>query len=172
MGILLKSGGTGFKVFFIHFAVLFWAFTQFYYMSYGADRVEYSTAIKTLEGLFAVFLGGGSTFKVGSAIGDDILGRVMMYLFGILLIFTVNNMFIAMLGDLYHYAVEKAEEEAKQLFDPIDFIMERFTAITNILTQQMKSFKAVKFLVVTEKQEEEKEQLDQYHQNIDVDKML
>ncbi len=120
---ILTLGAVNFKDLFIQFGLLIWSFTQFYYFHLSAERHEYATAVKTLEAMIALFLGGGSTFKANVAVGEDMTAKLLLYIYGVFIIVAWTNLFIATLVDLFHAASEEVMREAKsETFDPIDYI--------------------------------------------------
>lgn len=94
--------------------------------------------------MIAVFLGGGSNFKPGVAVGNDTLARIFMYAYGILVTVTWTNLFIAALVDIFDEASKMVQKERESHdFDPIDFIMDNLyklqQTISNIQFRKKKN---------------------------------
>ncbi len=127
---ILTIGAVNFRDLLIQFGLFIWAFTQFYYFHLGARRSEYATAIRTLEAMIALFLGGGSSFKTNIAVGDDMTAQLFIFIYGVFIIIMWTNLFIATLVDLFHDATEDVKKEATlDTFDPIVYFSHKLITI-------------------------------------------
>ena len=135
--------------FFLQMTVLHIAFSSAMYSHLGKTRSEWSTFPGSMASLSALLLGGGATFKMGVAAGENSLARIFITVFMIIVVIIFMNFFIASICELIDSVKKELKEMQKQGtdLDPMDFVLKRLKKAKLLMSRNCRNvLKSLKLL--------------------------
>ena len=106
----------------ITFAIVFMAFTQFGYLTFGSMTKSYSTFMSSLQTIFRFSLGQFNLKELQDA--NYLLGSAYFVLFVLIVFMGLMSMFVTILNEAFEKIKEEYENNTNPDREIIDFIFE------------------------------------------------
>ncbi|CAH1794853.1 unnamed protein product [Owenia fusiformis] len=121
----LKASAGDMGGFAFMFLIVFMAYAQMAYLVFGADIVDYSSFIGTLEAMFSILLGHFNLEALTRV--HIIIGPFFFFSFVALMVFVMTNIFLTIILDGFKMVKEDLSKQSNE-HEIIDFIWKRFTS--------------------------------------------
>ncbi|XP_072035417.1 polycystin-2-like protein 2 [Amphiura filiformis] len=131
----ISNFATELSMFMVMFGVVYMAFGSFCFLNFYI-MYEYSNFLLTLESLFGTLLGKFDFKALVQA--DRVLGPMFFFFYVLLVMWTLVNMFVAIICDGFARARE-AQAQMENELEIVDFMMDRFKQYTGTGEKRIKA---------------------------------
>jgi polycystin 1L2 len=122
LGSTLKYASTPLFWFSIMFLLLFFAFLQFFYLTYNAQFFTFSTIVQTTEECMQMLVG---KFDFNELLAGGNLGTIMFFVYMTVCFFILLTMFVTIINEAFA-AVQNDLSKQSNEHELVDFIVDRF----------------------------------------------
>lgn len=126
MGILystLAMCARDLKSFFVVFLVIYLAFVQFFYLTFGITMREFSTFVTAAETTFAIMNGGGFDFDA-ICLAQPLLGPLSFFIFCLVTTIILLNIFVTLILSAFQDVKVDIDKQAND-YEIVDFMWKK-----------------------------------------------